>query len=196
MKRLSIALGVTALFAVVALPSESAYAGKCIWPFCKKRAHKHYCGHSGHGCGDHYDRDDDHDWGDDHDWCDDCRITDPIDCIWCGFWRGVGCVWHGLWHPCCHDRSYPGPFYRAAEYGAPVATMVPPSAKDHFVYTQGVPSVRLEPIPAHLERAGRAQVIVGSAAEHPTRPFWPTSTQQFGYYNIRPPREPGVWQSW
>ena len=71
--------------------------------------------------------------------------------------------------------------------GAPVAIVVPPTARTQTHLYAGVPSTRVTRIGAQFQPTGPAQGIYDKRAFQPTPP-WPTNTDQLGVNYVRGPR--------
>jgi hypothetical protein len=82
------------------------------------------------------------------------------------------------------QQPWHGGYYNLA-WGQPVAVVVPPTAGRQTKWGWGVTNTEVRPIWHQYERAypGPATGGVGFA---PT-PYWPSHTDQFGYYYIRGP---------
>src|SRR5437016_3630034 len=83
---------------------------------------------------------------------------------------------HMPWH---------GP-YADAEYGAPMALVVPPTVGLHAEYGWGVGGKRVVPIYHQFARPYPGPVGYVGGGFRPT-PAWPSDTTQFGVYYIRGP---------
>ena len=75
--------------------------------------------------------------------------------------------------------------YSHAEYGRPVALVVPPTAQLQTDWGWGVPSSRISRIEHQF---GRNYPGPGPfAGPYPDPPQWPRDTRQFGVYHVRGP---------
>lgn len=89
------------------------------------------------------------------------------------------------------SKSWHGGYYNT-QYGAPVALMVPPTARMQTSYGWGVSQTTMSPIYPQFQRPYPGPVMVdpstgmGPAQLLPT-PRWPSHTDQFGVYYVRSP---------
>jgi hypothetical protein len=87
----------------------------------------------------------------------------------------------------CHSLYMPwhGP-YADAEYGEPLALVVPPTAPFKVEYHWGVGGKRVVPIYHQFARPYPGPIGGVGSGFRPT-PAWPSDTTQFGVYYIRGP---------
>lgn len=83
----------------------------------------------------------------------------------------------GPWHTESYDPAA----------GAPVALVVPPTARTQTHLQAGVPSTRITRIGSQFQPTGPGAGIYDQRAFQPT-PRWPTSTDQLGVNYVRGPR--------
>ena len=86
-------------------------------------------------------------------------------------WTQMGSAWY--------------PTYSDATWGAPVALVVPPTARYKFDYGWGVGNSRMSAITSQF---GLNYVApTGTPGSFNTLPRWPSDTTQFGIYYVRGP---------
>ena len=73
--------------------------------------------------------------------------------------------------------------YYAPQWGAPVALVVPPTARREYNYGWGVNSTRLSRINHQFSRGWRGS----GNGPFQAAPTWPQDTSQMGYYYVRGP---------
>lgn len=81
-------------------------------------------------------------------------------------------------------RPWHGPYYNA-DYGMPVALVVPPTVKMQTSWSWGVAQTERYPI-WHQFKRPIPQPGGGGYGLYPT-PLWPSHTDQFGVYYVRAP---------
>jgi hypothetical protein len=93
----------------------------------------------------------------------------------------------GAWSCCCGhcQRPWNAPYY-SAEWGIPVAVVVPPTAEVQTHWGWGVGNTRVTPICARYKPNYLGQGAYNRCLYSPTPP-WPSDTDQFGYYYVRGP---------
>lgn len=77
--------------------------------------------------------------------------------------------------------------YYDAAWGAPVALVVPPTARLQTNWGWGVGNTRVTPIYSQFQRGAPGPVEYYPGMYQPTPP-WPRDTLQFGDYYVRGPR--------
>ena len=82
------------------------------------------------------------------------------------------------------NYSWHAPYYHTA-YGAPVALVVPPTAKYTTDWGWGVGNTRMSRIDHQFARPWPGP-FGGGGPIYPM-PHWPSDTNQFGVYNVRGP---------
>jgi hypothetical protein len=98
---------------------------------------------------------------------------------------GGGC--HGCCDVCNNAQWYPWHgWYYNAEWGAPVALVVPPTAEEQTHFTWGVPSSHVTWLCPRFKLGFPGCVPYNRYAFRPTPP-WPYSTDQQGYYYVHGP---------
>ena len=83
------------------------------------------------------------------------------------------------------QRPWNGQFY-SAEWGMPVAVVVPPTAEVQTHWGWGVGNTRVTPICSQYNPNYPGQGVYSRGMFRPTPP-WPSDTDQFGVYYIRGP---------
>ena len=78
--------------------------------------------------------------------------------------------------------------YNHAEYGRPVALVVPPTANLQTTWSWGAPSAHVSRINHQFGRDYPGPGPFGGSFRNP--PQWPRSTHQFGVYHVRAPWYP------
>jgi len=73
--------------------------------------------------------------------------------------------------------------YNTWRYGQPTAVVVPPTASYQSTYAWGVGQTRSTPI--HHQFGRGAGSSGGSAGGYQNTPYFPSNTNQFGYYPVR-----------
>lgn len=73
--------------------------------------------------------------------------------------------------------------YSTWRYGQPTAVVVPPTASYQSTYAWGVGQTRSTPIHHQFGRGGGS--AGGNAGEYQNTPYFPSNTNQFGYYPVR-----------
>ena len=88
---------------------------------------------------------------------------------------------------CCGrcQRPWNGPYY-SAEWGMPVALVVPPTAEVQTHWGWGVGNTRVTPICARYKPIYPGPGVYNRGMFLPTPP-WPSDTDQFGFYYVRGP---------
>lgn len=76
--------------------------------------------------------------------------------------------------------------YYSAEWGMPVALVVPPTAERQVNYGWGVGNTRVTPIWHQFHRDYPGPGVYECGMYHP-RPSWPSDTLQMGVYYVRGP---------
>jgi hypothetical protein len=84
--------------------------------------------------------------------------------------KAAECAWHGE--------------YNYWRFGVPTALVVPPTAVFQSEYNWGVAQTKSIPI---YHQFGRNYSDVGGGGMFANRPYWPSSTNQFGIYPVRAP---------
>ena len=105
--------------------------------------------------------------------------------VWPNSARAQNCK--GAWS-CCRgvcQRPWNGPYY-SAEWGIPVAVVVPPNAELQTHWGWGVGNTRVTPICPQYARNYPGPGVYNRAMYRPTPPG-PSDTDQFGYYYVRGP---------
>lgn len=84
------------------------------------------------------------------------------------------------------QRAWHGKYYNA-QWGRPLALVVPPTAANQVSWGWGVGSTTITPIYHQFGRGNPATYPPGAWSRfHPT-PYWPTHTDQFGVDYVRGP---------
>ena len=78
--------------------------------------------------------------------------------------------------------------YYNADWGIPVAVVVPPTARYQAHEGWGVGGVRVTPLRAQFKRNFPGYSMYDRKLYQPT-PRWPSDTDQLGYYYVRGPRQ-------
>jgi hypothetical protein len=87
--------------------------------------------------------------------------------------QASGLPWHGN--------------YYNAQYGAPVALVVPPTAGYITNYSWGVGNTSSTPIYHQFARPYPGAASGSKGGSFHATPLWPSNTNQFGYYPVRGP---------
>ena len=77
--------------------------------------------------------------------------------------------------------------YYHAEWGSPVALVVPPTAEKQWNMGWGVANDRLTRIYHQFGRPYPGEYVDGEGQQFLPTPRWPSDTSQFGVYYVRAP---------